>query len=121
MAETIYVRGEGGAVIAMDLPLPESIAERYERGQLVRVHSDGSPYGQPPAPAQAPREPAQSGEAAQGEAPAEQPDGGPSRAPGRPAVNAVKADWIAFVVSQGHMSAEDAANLSKADLIDLAE
>ena len=108
MAETIYVRGEGGAVIAMDLPLPEGIAERYERGLLRRVNPDGSPYqGSPatPAPA-APADP-------DGEPPA------PAAAGDRPAVNAPKADWIAYVVRVGRLSAEDAANYTKADLIDL--
>ena len=112
MAETIYVRGEGGAVIAMDLPLPEGIAERYERGLLKRVNPDGSPYqGSPatPAPAAAPATP-------------DDPDGAPpapAAAGDRPAVNAPKADWIAYVVRVGRLSAEDAANYTKADLIDL--
>lgn len=103
MAETIHVRGEGGAIFAMDLPLPEGIAERYERGLLVRVHPDGTPYHAEPA------------------APSEE-DGGSDLTAGkspRPGVNATKAEWIAFVVSQGHMSAEDAANYTKADLIEL--
>lgn len=54
MAETIHVRGEGGAVIAMDLPLPEAIQERLTKGLLRRVNADGTPYEelasvQPPA------------------------------------------------------------------------
>jgi len=103
MAETIHVRGEGGAIFAMDLPLPEGIAERYERGLLVRVHPDGSPYQAEPA--------------------ATSPADGDSdltagRSP-RPGVNAPKAEWIAYVVSQGHMSADDAATYTKADLIEL--
>lgn len=105
MAETIYVRGEGGAVFAMDLPLPEAIAERYERGLLQRVHPDGSPF----APVPAART---------------EPDGDDGsdltagRSP-RPGVNASKSEWIAYVVAQGQMSAEDAATYTKADLIDL--
>ncbi|MFI6334136.1 hypothetical protein [Streptomyces sp. NPDC050535] len=104
MAETIHVRGEGGAIFAMDLPLPEGIAERYERGLLVRVHSDGSLYHAEPS--------VQSKE-----------DGGSDLTAGkspRPAVNASKSEWIAYVVGQGHLSADDAANLTKADLIELA-
>lgn len=44
-----------------------------------------------------------------------------ARADGRPAEDADKGEWIAYVVSQGQLSAEDAANLTKADLIDLAK
>lgn len=158
MTETIHVRGEGGAVIAMDLPLPEPIQERFDRGQLVRVHSDGSPYypAQAPPPAAAP--------AGQGSAPAagavprpgaragkddwvlwaadvhgldveaaeamtkaqlqelpEQPvPPAPAGGDGRPRDDAEKAEWIAYVVRLGKLSAEDAANYTKADLIDLA-
>ncbi|MFD4527850.1 hypothetical protein ACFWP7_28750 [Streptomyces sp. NPDC058470] len=104
MAETIHVRGEGGAIFAMDLPLPESIAERYERGLLVRVHSDGTPYHPGPA---APSEDGGGSDLTAGKSP-------------RPGVNASKSEWIAYVVGQGHLSAEDAANLTKADLIELA-
>ncbi|MFZ3494619.1 hypothetical protein ACODT5_15570 [Streptomyces sp. 5.8] len=106
MAETIYLRGEGGAIHAMDLPLHESIADRYARGQLVRVHQDGSPFTE----GLTARAPAESGD----EPPAPEPAG-------RPAQAAPKAEWIAYVVGQGHLSAEDAANLTKADLIDLAQ
>ncbi|MFD3929538.1 hypothetical protein [Streptomyces sp. NPDC058614] len=104
MAETIHVRGEGGAVIAMDLPLPEGIAERYELGLLQRVHADGTPYHSEPA---APSEDGGGSDLTAGKSP-------------RPGVNASKAEWIAYVVGQGHLSAEDAANLTKADLIELA-
>lgn len=105
MAETIHVRGEGGAIIAMDLPLPEGIAERYERGLLQRVHPDGSPFAPVPV---SPSEP--------------EGDGGSDLTAGRsprPGVNASKAEWIAYVVAQGQMSAEDAATYTKADLIEL--
>lgn len=111
MAETIHVRGEGGAIFAMDLPLPEGIAERYERGLLVRVNADGSAFAAEPV------------RAAKAETPTEQDDHTVSdltagRSP-RPAVNASKAEWIAYVVAQGHMSAEDAQAYTKADLIEL--
>ena len=54
MPDTIHVRGEGGSVIAMDLPLPEGIAQRYAAGLLVRVNPDGSDWSEPsPAAASA--------------------------------------------------------------------
>ncbi|MFF7310553.1 hypothetical protein [Streptomyces sp. NPDC008137] len=167
MAETIFLRGEGGAVIAMDLPLPEGIAERFERGQLTRVHSDGSPYYGAHAPAPAPskgsaltegRAPRPSARASKEEwvtwalavhgqdsdsaaaieemtkaqlveLPDEPVPGGDSGnggsdlttgKPGRPSEGAPKSEWIAHVVSLGLLSAEDAANYTKDDLIELA-
>ena len=160
MAETIYVRGEGGAIIAMDLPLPEHIQERFDRGQLVRVHSDGSPY-YPAAPipaAAAPVTEPQGSALTEGivprpgtraskddwvlwamavhaipEADAEamtkaqlqelpdQPEPpAPAAGDGRPREDAEKSEWIAYVVRLGKLSAEDAANYTKDDLIDLA-
>lgn len=122
MPETIYVRGEGGAILAMDLPLPEGIAERYAAGLLVRVHSDGSPYTPPAARTPAPQDPGPGGA---------DPDPEPSppgdtpapvtEAPraNRPGINAPKSEWIAYVVAAGLHSAEDAANYTKADLIDM--
>lgn len=109
MPETIHVRGEGGAIFAMDLPLPEGIQERYDSGLLQRVHPDGAPWHG--APALQPSGP---------DTDDEQVESDPSTpGSGRPGVNASKADWIAYVVKSGRMSAEDAANFTKADLIDL--
>jgi hypothetical protein len=41
---TIYLRGEGGAVFAQDLPLHSGIAERLAAGKLVRVNEDGTTF-----------------------------------------------------------------------------
>jgi hypothetical protein len=45
----------------------------------------------------------------------------PETGAGRPPVNAPKSEWIDYVVRQGKASREDAANFTKADLIDMAE
>jgi hypothetical protein len=45
----------------------------------------------------------------------------PDTGEGRPPVNAPKSAWIDYVVRQGKASREDAANFTKADLIDMAE
>ncbi|MDT0568869.1 hypothetical protein RM704_15560 [Streptomyces sp. DSM 3412] len=44
----------------------------------------------------------------------------PTPAGARPDEDAPKSEWIAHVVSKGLLSAEDASNYTKADLIDLA-
>jgi len=109
MAETIHVRGEGGAIFAMDLPLPEGIQERVDRGLIQRVNADGSPYtGALPARPQAPAQDVGTDDAETPAAPAD-----------RPAQAAPKAEWIAYVVKRGLLSADDAANYTKADLIEL--
>lgn len=52
----------------------------------------------------------------------QQPDApAAARTDGRPDEDADKAEWIAYVVAQGQLSAEDAANLTRDDLIDLAK
>ena len=55
--------------------------------------------------------------------PDSRPDEAPVQAsgdPDRPAVTAPKSDWIVYVARTQHMSREDAANYTKADLIDMA-
>lgn len=55
MAETIHVRGEGGTVWEMDLPLRPDHAKRLAKGELVRVNADGSTWTEPePVPADDP-------------------------------------------------------------------
>ncbi|MFC9949198.1 hypothetical protein ACFVIN_01295 [Streptomyces prasinus] len=41
--------------------------------------------------------------------------------PDRPAQSASKSEWVAYVARTQHMSREDAANYTKADLIDMAK
>lgn len=50
MSDFIHVRGEGGAVIKMTLPLHKSIQQRLDRGDIVRVSEDGEPLAAEPAP-----------------------------------------------------------------------
>ncbi|MEV1006125.1 hypothetical protein [Streptomyces sp. NPDC049881] len=111
--ERIYVRGEGGAVFPMDLPLPEPIADRLAAGQLTRVNRDGSPYtgGSPAAETGAPSG-VVLGEDGRSDLTA-------GRVP-RPPQNATKAEWIDHVVGRGLLARDVAENYTKADLIDLA-
>jgi len=47
VSETVYMRGQGGAVWEMTLPLQPAMQKQYEAGDLVRVNPDGSPYEEP--------------------------------------------------------------------------
>ncbi|MFJ8154815.1 hypothetical protein [Streptomyces sp. NPDC094468] len=106
MAETIYVRGEGGGIHPMDLPLPEPIEERLRKGMLQRVNEDGSLYVVP-----ADEEPTNAGKAP---AAGQQVPGLPLTQPGK---NADKATWVGWAVVQG-ATAEEADGMTKADLIE---
>jgi len=44
MTETMHIRGEGGAVFEMSLPLHEAIADRLHKGYLVQVNPDGTDW-----------------------------------------------------------------------------
>lgn len=93
MADVIHVRGEGGAVYAMALPLAEGIADRLAKGYLTRVAPDGSPW-------------------------VEAPDGATPVLPSeRPLMSANKATWVGWAVRCG-MDPDTAEALTKGDLID---
>lgn len=92
MTDTVHVRGEGGTVIAMDLPLPEPIADRLAKGQLTRVNPDGTPYVVTEADPEVP--------------------GPPTKAPAKADS---KAAWVAWAVVCG-ADPEEAEALTKADL-----
>jgi hypothetical protein len=90
MAKTIHVRGEGGVVWEMALPLPDGIAQRLAKGDLTRVNEDGSPYEQPtPQPEQEP-----------------------------PAKTASKAAWVDYAVDARAADRTEAEAMTKADLVD---
>lgn len=91
--EIIHVRGEGGTVFALALPLHESIADRLTRGYLTRVNEDGSAWTGDADPAV------------------------PSVPGTRPAQAAPKAEWVGWAVAQG-ADPDDAEAMTKADLVD---
>lgn len=69
MSDVLHLKGEGGAVFKMALPLHPQIAKRYKAGLLKRVNEDGSPYAEPRAPKQPVKQPPKT-------APAGDPAGG---------------------------------------------
>lgn len=110
MAQTIHVRGEGGSIIPMDLPLPDAIAQRMAKGYLQRVNADGTPYtglheAAPTTPAGTPAG-----------------DGGSALTRGetpRPAKAAPKPQWVAWAVAVHGLDPEEADGMTRADLMDL--
>lgn len=91
--ETIYVRGEGGTIFRLALPLHESIADRLAKGYLVQVNEDGSPYTGETGPSV------------------------PSLPTEPPAISAPKAAWVGWAVACG-ATPDDAEAMTKADLIE---
>jgi hypothetical protein len=73
MAESWFIRGEGGSVFKLDLPLHEAIEQRLHKGYLVRVNKDGTDW---------------TGDT-------------PERV--RPPMNAPKIDWVAWAVHNGEL------------------
>lgn len=53
MSDVVFLRGSGGAVWEMTLPLSEHAQKQFDAGELVQVNADGSPYEEPPAPKRA--------------------------------------------------------------------
>jgi hypothetical protein len=44
LTDTWFIRGEGGAVFELSLPLHEVIAHQLHKGSLKRVNKDGTDY-----------------------------------------------------------------------------
>ena len=91
---TVHILGEGGGVFEMSLPLHETIADKLAKGYLRRVQPDGTPYVE-----------------------GDRPDGVPALPESRPAINAVKSEWVGWAVVQG-LTPDEAEALTKTDLIE---
>jgi hypothetical protein len=91
----VFVRGEGGGVFKLDLPLHETIEDRLLKGYLTRVaNAKGDAYVEGSDEESVPTLPTE-----------------------RPALNAVKKEWVGWAVAQG-MLPDDAEAFTKQDLIE---
>lgn len=90
--DTVWLRGEGGAVFRMALPLHPDYAKQLQKGLLKQVNEDGTPYTADDAVPALPTE--------------------------RPADDADKATWVGWAVVNG-CTVDDAEALTTDDLIDL--
>lgn len=94
-APHVFIRGEGGSVFKLDLPLHEDIETRLIKGYLTRVaNAEGDPYVEGETDPNIVTLPTE-----------------------RPALNAKKLEWVGWAVAQG-MDADDAEALTKDDLIE---
>lgn len=98
MADTVIIRGEGGAEITYDLPLPDPIAERLAAGRVRLIEGEVDPD---PAPAAT--------EAVVDDDDAEDDD------VEAPAGNASKAAWLEYAEAQG-ADPDDLDDMSRDDL-----
>jgi len=106
MAESIYVRGEGGSIIMMDLPLPEAIQLRVDAGAIVRVNEDGSAWSDSvPEPTPEP--------VSEDAVELARDDVGPVR----PERAMPKARWVEYAQLVSDLTREDAEALTKAELV----
>lgn len=106
--------GSAGAPFMVTVGQPftdKEIQRRLDSGEWSRPGD-----AQLPAPQTDTEEPAAEGEQ---DTPVEEPAAEAEPDPDRPALNAPKADWVVYVARTQHMSREDAANYTKADLIDM--
>lgn len=100
MPDEMWVRGESGALLVFDAAtLHEGIRHRLDRGDLVRVNADGTPW---------------TGQADDDEG--DEDDDTPPDAPALPKRTANRQAWTDFAISQG-MDREQANNMTKAELI----
>lgn len=91
---TVFIRGEGGSIFEMDLPLHETIIDKLRKGAVQRVDADGSPVPVEDVLVGVPGLPTE-----------------------RPALGAVKAEWVGWAVACG--ADPDAADgMTKAELVE---
>lgn len=91
MADTVRLRGSGGAEFTFDLPLPQAIQDQLGKGELVVVEDKAVP-----AVSQVP-----------------QPE-----YPARPKNGAPKSAWVAYAVSKG-ATVEEAEGATKDQLVEV--
>lgn len=109
--DEVRLIGSAGAPFVVTVGQPFTLAEierRLGSGEWTRP-------GDAPASSPEPdtEEPPAEDTVTEEPAPEAEPD------PDRPALSAPKADWVVYVARTQHMSREDAANYTKADLIDM--
>lgn len=105
MTDLVHLRAPCGPVIAFTLPLHEAIEHQWRNGELERVCEDGSPWGGDGTPEGLSVPPPEF-------VPAED-----DATPARPADSAAKKAWQDHAVALGAVAEDEAAGMTRADLI----
>lgn len=104
--ETGWFACEGGSIIEMDLPLPEAIAQRVEKGAITQVaNADGDPLPDETAPGAPLNDDTDTSK-----------DMTALYTP--PPPSASKAAWVGYAVKHGGMTGDAAEACTKQDLVD---
>jgi len=117
--EQLLLRGSAGALFRVTVGQPftrEYVEGRLKSGEWSWPGSSPTPPAEakPEPRTEEPSKPAPGGDSPKPRTQPEQDDD-----PDRPAQSAPKSEWVAYVARTQHMSREDAANYTKADLIDM--
>lgn len=110
--EVWYLRGEGGDIIAMELPLGEGIPGRLRSGAIARVNADGTQWTGDVVS----ESPASLSEKRAADELAQQAEELVNPVP-RPAQADKKAAWVAHAASTGTITVAAAEDLTKDELI----
>lgn len=114
----MWLRGAGGAVFCMALPLPSNLSDQLQAGALIRVNPDGSPLESvAQSGEQAPAEQAPPATLAERLIREELAENAAVETKPRPDPSARKADWVAYAVSTGTITAAAANDLTKPELV----
>ena len=108
MSRSAWFRGEGGGLHEFDLPLPELYAAQERQGRLTRVNPDGSAWSD---------EPAQETEEER-KARVDAEDDRRPLGPQRPSQAAAKAQWVDYAQLVSDLSQDEAAAMTKAELVE---
>lgn len=107
--ETVFVRGEGGAVFEMaPSRMTADMRRRMRMGRLRRVTPDGRPYRAPHTPPDIEDDP-----------PEQDDSPGPAGPVPRPAKSAPKKDWVLYAVAVLGVDEEEAQGMTRQELIEL--
>jgi hypothetical protein len=111
--DLVHLAADGGVAIGFTLPLPEHVEKQWRAGELARVREDGTPWDE------AEDDPDTLAGDPSGEDSAEPGGDAAEGAPARPRDSAHRRHWQAYAVALGACTEEDAAGMTKAQLMEL--
>lgn len=110
----VHLVADGGAVIGFTLPLSEHVEKQWRAGELVRVREDGTEWDEAQDDPDALAEMSDPAGGVSAE-----PGGDVCTLPARPRDSAHRRHWQAYAVELGACDEEQAAAMTKAQLVEL--